>query len=115
MVTHKKRLLLSKTIGKEMTDFKPVFTDPNDFARMVAKLPSHIKEEQLIPTPKEQKDIGKFLLYNGLWVSLTYGASLIELFLPWLGKGIRQLIKWRFKDGWQQKDIGQGVKDIIKK
>jgi len=88
--------------------------DPEKMHRIFAKMPSRIKAEQKIPTTEQQKAIGKILLYNGLWVSLTYGASLLELFLPWLGKGVRQLIKWRFKGNWKQREIGDGIKDILK-
>ena len=89
-----------------MPEYKPYIADPNKFAQMSAKLPSHIHKEQLVPTVEQQKDIGKFLYYNGLWISLTYGADLIGMYLPWLGKGIKQLIKWRFKGKWEQKEIG---------
>ena len=89
-----------------MPEYKPYIADPNKFARMSAKLPSHYHKEQLVPTVWQQKNIAKFLMYNGLWIMLTYSADLIGMYLPWLGKGIKQLIKWRFKGLWEQKEIG---------
>ena len=91
--------------GEDMVEYKPYIADPNKFTRLSVKLPERHKE-QLIPTVEQQKDIAKFLMYNGLWVALTYSADLIGMVLPWLGKGIRQLIKWRFKGKWEQKEIG---------
>lgn len=80
--------------------------DPEKIERLVAKFPDRIHEEQLIPTEKQKVDIQKFLLYNGLWIVLTYGADLISMVLPWLGKGVGQLIKWKFNGQWEQKKIG---------
>ena len=65
-----------------------------------------LKEQKHIPTPKEEKDIKKFLLYNGLWLVLTYGADLLSLVTPWLGKGFGYLVKYKFKGNWKQKEVG---------
>ena len=81
-------------------------TDPKAINRIFAKLPSHIHKEQKIPTVEQQKDIKKFLLYNGLWLVLTYGADLLSLVTPWLGKGFKHLVKWKFKGNWKQKEVG---------
>ena len=65
-----------------------------------------LEDEQLIPTVAQEKDIKKFLLYNGLWLVLTYGADLLSLVTPWLGKGFRYLVKFKFRGKWEQKQIG---------
>jgi len=68
--------------------------------------PSPFVEAQKVPTKKQEASIAKLLYYNSLWLSLTYGADLVGMYLPWLGKGIRQLIKLRFKGKWEQKELG---------
>ncbi len=65
-----------------------------------------LKEQKHIPTVEQEKDIKKFLLYNGLWLVLTYGADLLSLVTPWLGKGFGCLVKYKFKGNWKQKEVG---------
>lgn len=84
---------------------KFVVTSPWSVERRVMKHPV-LEDEQLIPTVAQEKDIKKFLLYNGLWLVLTYGADLLSLVTPWLGKGFRYLVKFKFRGKWEQKQIG---------
>ena len=61
------------------------------------------KEQQGIPSVERQADIAKLVTYNGLWLILTYGSSLLSLLSPWIGKGFGWLVKKRFKGNWEQK------------
>ena len=80
--------------------------DPKAVKRLESNIPSRIKEEQFIPTDKEKSNIEKYLLYHGLWLVLTYGADLLSMVVPWLGKAFGQLVRWKFKGKWEQKQIG---------
>ncbi len=84
---------------------KFIITSPRTIKRLIKKHPA-LEDEQFIPTPEEEKDIKKFLLYNGLWLVLTYGADLLSLVTPWLGKGFGYLVKYKFKGNWKQKEVG---------
>ena len=64
------------------------------------------KEARGVPSVEQQVDIAKLVAYNGLWLILTYGADLLSLWVPFIGKGFRQLVKWRFKGKWDQKEVG---------
>lgn len=84
---------------------KFIETCPWSIERRILKHPA-LEDEQLIPSAERKKDIKKFLLYNGLWLVLTYGADLLSLVTPWLGKGFGYLVKFKFKGNWEQKQIG---------
>ena len=70
------------------------------------KHPDRYVEAQKITTVEQQKGIEKILLYNGIWLVLTYGADLLSMAVPWLGKGFGALVKWKFKGNWKQKQVG---------
>ncbi|KKL52205.1 hypothetical protein LCGC14_2287770 [marine sediment metagenome] len=84
---------------------KFIETMPRSIKRIHRKHPA-FKESQHIPTVEQQVDIAKFVTYNGLWLVLTYGADLLSLVSPWLGKGFKWIVKRRFKGKWDQKEIG---------
>ena len=89
----------------------------NDFATEIAKIdlekivrksaniPSHIpKEVALLPTIEEEKDIIKMLKFNGIWLLLTYGATILDWIWKPGGWALRQLIKLRYPT-WEQKEL----------
>lgn len=84
---------------------KFIETCPWSIERRVLIHPA-LEDAQHIPSVEKQTDIKKFLLYNGLWLVLTYGADLLSLVTPWLGKGFGYLVKFKFKGKWDQKQIG---------
>ena len=87
-------------------EYKIAPIDLNRYKRLVANLPSHIKEEQRIPTYKEKDRIINLIKYNAIWLILTYGADLISYVSPLFGKAFKALVSWKFEGGWEQKEIG---------
>ena len=79
--------------------------DLDKIERLKAELPSNIPQEiAKIPTEKEERDILRLIKGNAIWLILTYGAGILSHVSPILGKGLKAVIKWRFKN-WEQKDL----------
>ena len=84
----------------------PVAKEPFDASVYIKKI--HDKhpertEERGVPSVERQADIAKLVAYNGLWLILTYGSSLLSMLAPWLGTGFNWMVKLRFKNKWEQK------------
>jgi hypothetical protein len=88
-----------------MSEYEIADLDLNKFDRMKVKHPNRIKEVQRIPTHDEGIKLGELIAYNGLWLILTYGADLLSMINPWLGKGFSGLVSLRFKGNWKQKQV----------
>lgn len=88
-----------------MTEYKIAEINLNKFDRMKVKHPNRIKKAQRIPTVEEEKKLGEFIAYNGLWLILTYGADLLGMISPWVGKGFSTLVDLKFKGNWKQKQV----------
>ena len=69
------------------------------------KHPDRFVKAQRVPSVEQQEDIVKLLAYNGLWVTLTYGAGLLNKFAPWLGFIFKKAVDLRFKGLWKQKEL----------
>lgn len=69
-----------------------------------------LAEAQRIPTAKEERDIVKYLAYNGLVLILDYGGDLISLVSPFAAKAWKAFIKWKFN--WTPKELP--IKDLLK-
>jgi len=79
--------------------------DLEKIVRKSANIPSHIpKEIKYLPTVEEERDIIKTLKFNGIWLVLTYGATVLDWVWKPGGWALRQIIKWKFPT-WEQKDL----------
>jgi len=106
MPPHLRRIRMSEEI-------QPVYSDPNNFEMMKAKLPSNIPDYvKKIPTQPAEKMWLKLTAYNALYYALIYGGDLISLVSPLAGKAWNQFVKWRF--GYDTKQIPIDLKDLKK-
>jgi len=86
-------------------EYKIAELDLDKIVRKSANIPSHIpKEVALLPTIKEERDIIKMLKFNGIWLVLTYAASIVDWVWKPGGWAIRNLIKLRYPK-WKQKEL----------
>ena len=62
-----------------MNEYEIAKFDLEKIVRKSANIPSHIpKEVALLPTIEEERDIIKTLKFNGIWLILTYGATVLD-------------------------------------
>ena len=94
-----------------MSEFELAKIDLEKVKRLTANLPSTIPTEvQRVPTAKEERDILKYLAFNGLVLILDYGGDLISLVSPFAAKAWKAFIKWKFN--WTPKELP--IKDLLK-
>ena len=96
-----------------MSEYEMAKLDLDKYKMKVANLPSSIPTNvQRLPTKEEENQFLKLILYNGLWLIITYGASALSMVSPLFGKAFGALVSWKFNAN--QKDVPDVIKDLKK-